>query len=295
MGCFDKASSESVSASKDKSQKELLRTLIEKFSPEIDKGPDVFQGERIAGLTGLQQTGIGAAGGIGGAFTTPVSAEGFAGGPLAGETTSAVSDLLGGRLGAQEITPGQFGEFFKGAVGDPARKTFREETAPGVSEAFAGPGFFGTARSKEIVKQQTDLEDALSASLSAGQFANLQSNQRIAEARAGRTQAAVPQAIQVGQAEAQTLRDNISLAASQVQGLKELIGIGQVEQTQEQQQIFAEIEKFAQEQQLVDPQDLSILMALLNMTFSTSSGQSSGPGLGFAAATSFAEGVGSTF
>jgi len=299
MGCFDSGSSKQQSSSEAKiqEQKDLLKTLIAKFTPEIDKGPDVFKGDRVAGLTGLQQTGISSAGDIGGAFTDPVSAKGFAGGPLAGETTSAVSDLLGGRLGAQEITPEQFGEFFKGSTADPARKSFREETAPAISEAFAGPGFYGTARSKEITKQKTDLEDRLTASLSAGQFANLQRNQQLAEAKAGRTQAAIPQAIQVGEAEAQTLRDNISIAASQVQGLKELIGIGAVEQTQEQTEIFAEIEKFAQENQLVDPDDLAILMGLLNMNFSSSSssGRTSGPGLGFSAVTSFAGGLGKDF
>lgn len=283
IGCFDSAKKESkeTSSAKTAGQKQLLQQLIDKFSPEIDKGPSVFPGETVAGLSDLQETGIGAAGDIGGAFTTPTTSKGFGEGPLAGETTTAVSDLLTGQLGAQEITAGQFGDFFKTSTSDPARKAFREETDPAIREAFAGPGFFSSARSKETVKQKADLEDRLSSSLSAGQFANLQNNQRIAEAKAGRTQGAVGQAIQVGEAQTQTVRDNIAIAATQVQGLKELMGIGAVEQTQEQQEIFAEVEKFAQEQQLVDPEDLAVLMALLNLNFSTSSGKSRSSGAGF--------------
>jgi hypothetical protein len=289
MGCFDAEKSESVAtqSAKRASQNELLDRLIKKFSTQIDAGPSIFPGETTAGLTDLQKTGIGAAGDIGGAFTTPTSSAGFGGGPLAGETTTAVSDLLTGQLGATPLSAEQFGDFFKASTSDPARKSFREETDPAIREAFAGPGFFSSARSKETVKQKTDLEDRLSSSLSAGQFANQTRNQQLAEAKAGRTQAAVGQAIQVGEAQTQTIRDNIAIAASQVQGLKELIGIGAVEQTQEQREIFAEIEKFAQEQQLVDPDDLAILMALLNINFSTSSSEkdASGAGLGFAGAS----------
>lgn len=282
MGCFSAPSQKSES--KTGSQKDLLKKLIDKFTPEIDKGPDVFQGDQVAGLSGLQETGISGASAVGGTFTSPQSSAGFTGGPLAGETTNAVSDLLTGQTGASPISSGQFAESFKSTTSDPARKTFREETNPAINEAFAGPGFFSSARSKEIVKQKTDLEDRLTSSLSAGQFANTTRNQQIEEAKAGRTQAAVGQAIQVGEAEAKTIRDNISIAASQVQGLKELIGIGSVEQTQEQREIFAEIEKFAQENQLLDPDDLSVLMALLGQNFS--SGSRSGGGLGSSLLTS---------
>lgn len=292
MGCFSSSQSKQSSTSKEKTQKDLLATLIAKFSPEIDKGPSVFPGQTVAGLTGLQETGIGAAGGIGEAFTTPVSSPGFAGGTLSGETTTATSDLLTGAAGATPISSEQFGESFSRSISDPARKTFREETNPAIAEAFAGPGFFSSARRKEQVEGKTDLEDALQSSLAAGQFANTTRNQQLEEAKADRSQRAIPQAIQVGEAEAQTIRDNISIAASQVQGLKELIGIGAVEQTQEQKEIFAEIEKFAQEQQLVDPDDLAILMALLNINFSTSSGKQSGPGLGFAAVSGALQDVG---
>jgi hypothetical protein len=270
QGSRSRAKSKTTSTNKADIQKDSLDSALELYIQQLGQNQNVFQGDRVAGLTGLQETGIGAAGGVGEAFTTPVSSPGFAGGPLAGETTTATSDLLTGAAGATPISSEQFGESFSRSISDPARKTFREETSPAISEAFAGPGFFSSARSKAQVKGKTDLEDSLQSSLAAGQFANVTRNQQLEEAKADRSQRAIPQAIQVGQAEAQTLRDNISLAASQVEGLKELMNIGGVEQSQEQKEIFASMEKFAQDNQITDPENLAIIMALLNMNFSDS-------------------------
>ena len=373
MGCF--SPSESQNKTRTKSQEGLLKELIKKFSPEIDKGPDIFPGDKLAGLSGLQQTGISAASDIGDAFTTPTKTAGIGESPLFGDISKSTASLLDpiskttagstggvGKVGlsagpsniqagvatpgAEQLTPEQFDKFFRGSVSDPARKTFREETAPAISEAFAGPGFFGTARSKEIVKQKTDLEDSLRSESIRGQFSNLERNQQLQEAAATRDLArdqldqsrqqfnqqfdrqtnqfaqslnmtadqfnanidksrdeftrtlglsvdnlnfarenlGFNQALQLSDSQANTLTTNIAVAASQVQGLKELIGIGSVEQSQEQAEIFAEIEEFALENQLVDPADLSILFALLGQNFGSE--QRSGTGLGFVAATS---------
>jgi hypothetical protein len=236
------------------------------YQAQLGRNDNVFQGDRVAGFSDLQTTGISGGEAIGGsgAFTDPKSTVGFSGGPLAGETSSATSDLLTGRAGATPISADQFGQFFEATTANPARKAFSEQTIPGISEAFSGPGFFSTARSKEITKQGTDLQDNLSAQLAAGQFANQSRNQQLEEAKAGRSQQAIGQAIQVGQAEATDIQNNIAIAASQVQGLKELMNIGSTEQTQEQKEIFASMEKFAQENSITDPENLAILMALLN-------------------------------
>jgi len=316
MGCFSSSSSES----KTESQKTLLSELIAKFTPEIGKGPDVFPGETTAGFSKLQETGIDAASSIGGAFTSPQSSAGIKGISAFPGLEASISGLLkpvsqtgqpgikaaSATGGAKPLSSGQFSEFFKSSVGDPTRKTFREETTPAISEAFAGPGFFGTARSKEIVKQKTDLEDRLSSEEAAGQFSNLQRNQQLKESAANRdiqrdqlnlsreefnrtlglsvenmntarAKLGFDQALKLSDSEANTLTSNIAIAASQVQGLKEIMGIGAVEQSQEQAEIFAEIEKFSLENQIVDPQDLSVLFALLDQNFSTGSGA----GLGY--------------
>ena len=184
MGCFSGSSQESSQTSTRPSQNRLLDALIEKFEPEVDKGPDVFPGETIAPLTALQTGAIEGAQDISGAFTAPQTSAGFGGGPLATQATGAVSGLLSGDLGATPLTAEKFGELFQRSISDPARKTFREETRPAIDEAFAGPGFVSSARSKEIVKQKTDLEDALQAGLSAGQLQNIRQNQALEESRA---------------------------------------------------------------------------------------------------------------
>ncbi len=288
MGCLDSSSQESTQTSKRLSQDKLLDKLIGLFTPEADKGPSVFPGERVAPLTALQTGAIEGAQDVGAAFTTPQTSPGFGGGPLAGQTTDAVSDLLAGNLGATPLTAQKFGELFQSSISDPARKTFREETRPAIDEAFAGPGFVSSARSKEIVKQKTDLEDALQSSLSAGQLQNIRQNQALAEAKAARTQGAVRQAIDVGEAQTQTIRDNIAIAASQIQGIGDLIGIGSVEQTQEQKEIFALMTRFAEENQIIDADDLAIMLSLLNLNFGAASGSTSGPGLGFSVVSGLA-------
>ena len=79
------------------------------------------------------------------------------------------------------------------------------------------------------------------------------------------------QALKLSDSQANTLTANVALAASQVQGLKELIGIGSVEQTQEQAEIFAEIEQYALDNQITDPENLTVLLSLLGLDFSKSS------------------------
>lgn len=315
-------------------------------------------------LTPLDKPGASRTAGISpfGPTAGPADISGF--GPTAGPANIQAATAV---AGASPISKGQFGKFFKRAVKDPARKEFREETTPAISEAFAGPGFFSTARSKEIVKQKTDLEARLSSELAAGQISNLERNQQLQEAAAGRditrdqidlarqqfnvgfdrqtkqfeqtlnfsteqfnktfdrqteqfaqslnltrgqfneslqksreeftqtiglsfdklntarTELGFRQALTISDEESNTLIKNIAVAASQIQGLKEIIGIGAVEQSQEQAEIFAEIEEFALENQIVDSQDLAIIMGLLGIDFSTRSQSGSGAGLGFEA------------
>ena len=355
----------STSQAKTAKQKKWLSEALELYGPQLGQN-DPYQGDRVAGLTDLQQTGIGAAGGVGGAFTDPVSAKGIEESELYGGIAESTANLLSpiskpsasgyapiapigssagpagiqastAVQGASQISPEQYAEFFKSSTSDPARKAFNEETNPAIQEAFAGPGFFGTARSKEIVKQKTDLEDTLSSSLSAGQYENLKRNQQLQESAAqrdivrdqldqsrqqfnaefdrsteqfaqslnlsreqfnqsldksrdefsqtlglnidnmntAREKLGFDQALELSDSQANTLTANVALAASQVQGLKELIGIGSVEQTQEQAEIFAAIEQYALDNEITDPENLTILLSLLGLDFSTSSSRTS--------------------
>ena len=117
-----------------------------------------------------------------------------------------------------------------------------------------------------------------------------QSNQALDEAKAGRTQAAVPQAMAYGQMPAQEIMNNLQIAASQLEGMEKLFGFGQAEQTQEQQELTMAMAKFAEENQITDPTNLAIIMSLLDLNFSTSSGQSeqTAAGLGYSLLNSWA-------
>ena len=62
--------------------------------------------------------------------------------------------------------------------------------------------------------------------------------------------------------------------------------------TQEQREIQAAVTKFAEENQITDPQDMAILLSLLGMNYGAAENSSSGPGLGFSAVSGFAGGYG---
>ena len=77
-----------------------------------------------------------------------------------------------------------------------------------------------------------------------------------------------------------------------VSGLSQIFGFGQAEQTQEQMELKDEIMRFAEENQITDPENLEILLTLLGMNFSRSSTTQAGAGLGYAATTSLLGGAG---
>ena len=82
---------------------------------------------------------------------------------------------------------------------------------------------------------------------------------------------------------AQEALNNLQIAATQVEGLKDLFGFGEAKQTQEQAELTAELEKWMSETGITDPENLSILLSSLGMSYSssTSSGSTTGAGLGY--------------
>lgn len=77
------------------------------------------------------------------------------GGELGGETGGALARALSGEFPS---------EYFQKSIAGPAREQFREETAPGIREEFAGPGtFWGTARAGAVTKERGKMEQNLAA------------------------------------------------------------------------------------------------------------------------------------
>ncbi len=267
--------------------------MIDLFSPELDKGPDIFPGGRVAPFSALQEQAVAGAGNFAELFSQPAVADpSNVSTPLNLETGQALEGILAGTTGAKPLGAEDVSTFFDRAIKDPTLKGFREDVLPGIDESFAGPGFFGAARSQERVRATEDVNQQLGAQRAALEFDVLRSNQQLQEAAAGRTLTAIPQGLAFGRQPTEQIRANLDIASQQLGGLGEVFGFGKAEQTQAQAELQDEIIRFAEENQIVDPADLAIILSLLNLNFGSAKSKSSGPGLGFAATTSFASAFG---
>jgi hypothetical protein len=102
----------------------------------------------------LQNLLSGKTGGSAGGFK-PSMAGDFSpyGGAVGGALQSALIAALSGEVPAEAFATG---------VADPARRGFREETAPAIREEFAGPGtFWGTARADKVTGERERMETGL--------------------------------------------------------------------------------------------------------------------------------------
>jgi len=84
-----------------------------------------------------------------------------------------------------------------------------------------------------------------------------------------------------GQVPAQEIRNNLEIAAKQLGGLGQLFGFGQAEQTQAQAELQDDIMRFAERNQITDPENLAILLSLLELNISASEAKGMGPGMGY--------------
>ena len=276
-GGGSKTSTSSASENKTEAQKQNLATALDLYGPSMGQNENVWQGERVAPLTGLQQSAISGGGNYLDTFSTPQQA----GIPMFGETGGAIGGLLSGDLGAQKMTGTDVSDYFTSAIYDPTIKNLNEELIPGVKEAYAGPGFFGSARSQAVTDVSQDTASDLSKQWAELNWNVLQNNQAIDESSANRTLSALPSAMNYGGMPTQNIQDNLAIAAQQISGLGDLLGLGTAEQTQEQAQLQAEIIKFAEENQITDPDNLAIMLSLLGLNFSTSSSKGSGSSWNF--------------
>lgn len=295
MGCFSGSSSKSTTETKTARQKKELGKGFDVYSQEWGVGPDIFPDSRVTPFSTLQTQAVTGASNFADYFSEPQTA----GTPLFAETGAAAKDLLAGKTGAQPLGAQDVEDYFQGAIYDPTMKAFKEDVIPGIAESFAGPGFFGSARSQEQSQAYQDVAERLGAQRTALEWDVLGRNQQIAESKAGRTLSTLGPAMAYGQQPAQEIKNNLEIAAQQIGGLNQIFGFGQAEQTQAQMELQDEIMRFAEENQITDPENLEILLTLLGMNFSRSTSKATGSGLGYAGTTSFlgglGQGLGSTF
>lgn len=291
-GCMESGGSKSVSTSESKTQRQRqeLEKAFDFYSKQWGVGPEIFPESRVTPFSTLQQKAITGAGNFADYFSTPEKADT----PLFEETGAATKGLLTGETGAKPLTTENVEEYFGRAIYDPTMKQLREDTIPGIAESFAGPGFFGSGRSQEQAKAYTDVGERLGTQRAGLEWDVLGRNQAIAESKAGRTLATLPGAMAYGRVPAEEIQNNLIIASQKLGGLGQVFGFGQAEQTQAQMELQDEIMRFAEENQITDPENLQILLTLLGMNFSQSSsgGSTWGPGLGYTAASSFFGGLG---
>ncbi len=267
-----KSESESSSTNKTADQTKWLAQALKTYGPQIGQNNNVWQGQRVQPFGTLQNQAVSGAENYADYFSTPQQV-GKA--PLSDETGTAVKGLLSGDIGAQKMNPQAVQDYFQSTIYNPTMTNLRDEVLPGINEDFSGPGFWNAARSQERTTARKDTAENLGTQWAGLNWAVQNQNQSLDEAKAGRTQAAIPQAIAYGNIPAQQIKDNLQIASQQIGGLNDIFGIGQKEQTQEQVVLESEILKFAEANQITDPENLQILMSLLGMSFSKSESSSS--------------------
>lgn len=277
---FDTGGSKTKSGAQSKTaeQKTLLKDFIELISPRLGAGANIFPGDRVSPFSTLQETALGGVGNFADLFSAPQSFET----PLRGETQTALTGALAGTSGATPFTREDTSRFFEETVRKPTLKGLREDVNPAIDEAFAGPGFFGAARSQQRSKAAQDVGAQLSSQQAQLEFDVLGRNQQLEEAAANRSLAAVPQAVSFSQLPAQDQANRLKLASDQLGGLGQIFGFGAAQQSQAQAELQDDIVRFAEEHSLTDPEDLAIIMALLGLNFSSSfsKGESREAGIG---------------
>lgn len=141
--------------------------------------------------------------------------------------------------------------YFQGAVRAPAMKSLREDVIPGVREAYSGPGYWSSARAEAESRATEDTVADLNQQRAVLDWQTQQANK---------------------------------------QGALAQLGVGGVEQGYNQQVINAEIQKFAEQNAITDPQNLAVLLSILGIGAPSSQGESQGPGLGYAYLPAMASG-----
>lgn len=183
--------SSSTTNTKTKLQNEYIDKAINLYGPELGQNNNVYDGQRVADFTDMQ---------------------------------NKVFDFADN--GGFIRTPEQTDSYFASAIKNPSLKNYNEITNPAVKEAFSGPGYWGSGRAGAEAKAGQDLADNLNT-----QYAQLRWDV-----------------------------DEVNK-----QGAQQQMSLGSMQQQQKQNQIAADMQKFAEENQITDPQNLSILMSLLGM------------------------------
>jgi hypothetical protein len=256
----------SQSEAKTPEQKKRLSEMLALYGPQMGKNEKVWQGERVAPMSGLQQSTIAGAGNYADYFSAPQQA----GMPLFGQTGQTTAQLLSGSPGGKPMSDEDVQSYFSEKYYQPAMTSLKRDVLPLVDESYAGPGYFGSARSHGRQEAITDVNERLATQWADLNWNVLQQNQQLEEAKAGRQLSTLQPAMAFSQLPTQNIQANLENAIRQVGGLEELFGLGEKQQSQEQAELEAAMMKFAEELQITSSDDLAIMLTLLGLNFSSS-------------------------
>jgi hypothetical protein len=169
-------------------------------------------------------------------------------------------------------------DYYSRAIEAPAKKRYGEYYQPAISEFFAGPGYWSSARAGAQMEGAQDLSDWLGTQRGQLGWDVMQANRAAEEAKAQRALSAVPMGFQAGMLPTQEAQQRLAGTT----GVFDFLG---VEQAQRQAETNAAIDKWQAGERLTDPEVMQIMMGLLSMSYTTSTGKQTGPGLGYSMLT----------
>jgi len=279
MGCMSGSSESQSSSGTTKTQRKATDWAVNKYKGYMKEGPNVYQGERVAPLTGGQQDLLGYL--ERGAKDYAAGNNQFQNDPLYQQGKGVMSGALAGQLGATPLTFGQAQDYYKQVIEQPTLDQFYSDVMPGVKEAYSGPGYWGGARAQAQSGATEDVFSTLGQQRAQLGWDVLGRNQQLAEQQANRQMQA---AAGVGE----YLDLPSKLFASNTANVGQYLSTLGIGQAQEQNEINAAMQKFIEETEKTDPRVAQYFLSLLNVSNPTSSGSSSGPGLGNTLLSSFA-------
>jgi len=291
MGCFDPSKSKQTSTSRTGTQTKAIDAAIGSvpsgfpgYASYLGQGMPSYGGERVAGLTPTQTDIFATLPGFAQTFGDIGSTQGV----LQPQLEQTAGSLLRGEMGAQPITPEQETAYFGSAIRDPRMKEFQQTELPGIQEAFAGPGYWGSARAGEVAEAYGDVGDWLGQQRAGLAWDTAARNQQIQEAQANRALGAIGPSMAVDQAP-------LTRSLGALGGMGATAQLAGGEQAQAQAMINADMQRFAEENQITDPQVLEALAMLIGQSVNVGKVTQSGAGLGYTAVASAAGGAGQAY
>jgi len=254
-------------------QNEWLKKVLSTYGPTVGQGQQVYQGPRTADFS-PQQKALTNVEGYQDAFNANRAM------PLFGETGTAIADAMSGKSGAQPLSMQQAGQTFQDTRVNPAMENFQRYTTPGITEQFAGPGYWGAARGQALSQAGTDVAKGLNTDRSSFLWDVENANRQITQQNADRQLQATNQGMQYGQLPTQE-------AQARLTGQTGAFNLASAEQQQRQAIIDEEMTKFAEANRITDPESLQVLMTALGMNYTFSWGKQSSSGLGIGGGVQF--------